>query len=393
MSQPKGKVPSHITRKIFHHPQENIPLIIVLKEINDPRKPSCNFRHSLVTIIFVSLIGALCGARNWEEIAQCAEGMADWLGSYVDLSGGIPSAKTLKRVFCLIPTDTLACLLQNIRTSIAASEGTIVAIDGKTLRGSRGYSKGDRVLHLLHAWSVEHGICLGQVAVDTKSNEITALPVLIELLELRGTVVTADALHTHKKTAALISSKGADYVLPVKENQKDLLEEIRLVFMEADRVDFRGIESAQISNVEKSGGRVEARYYALIDADDLPCQHEWTHCKTIGRVIRERTKEGKTSREECYYVTSLGLDVEKFSKAARGHWGVENGLHWALDVIFDEDHHRFQSKLGAANLSLLRKVALAILSEDKTLKCGRSAKQMRAAASSAYREHLLKKCF
>lgn len=370
-----------------------MPIIIVLKEVDDPRKPSCNFRHSLVTIIFISLIGVLCGARDWEEIAQCAEGMAEWLGSYVDLSGGIPSARTLKRVFCLIPTETLACLLQNIRGSIVESEGKIVVIDGKTLRGSCGYAKEDRALHLLHAWSVEEGVCLGQVAVDTKSNEITALPHLIELLEVRGMVVTADALHTQKQAATLISSKGADYVLPVKENQKDLLEEVRLVFKDADSVDFRGIESAQSSTVEKSGGRVETRTYALIDADDLPLKHEWTNCKTIGRVIRERTKGGKTSREERYYISSLELKIDTFSKAARGHWGVENGLHWALGVIFNEDHHRFQSKLGAANLSLLRKVALAILTEDKTLKCGRPAKQMRAATSSSYREHLLKKCF
>ena len=166
-----------------------------------------------------------------------------------------------------------------------------------------------------------------------------------------------------------------------------------MVFKDADAVDFRGIDSVQSSNIEKSGGRVEARAYALIDADDLPLRNEWTSCKIIGRVIRERTKDGKTSREECYYVTSLGLEIDMFSRAARGHWGVENGLHWALDVIFDEDHHRFQSKVGATNLSLLRKVALAILSEDKTLKCGRPAKQMRAATSPVYREHLLKKCF
>jgi predicted transposase YbfD/YdcC len=130
----------------------------------------------------------------------------------------------------------------------------------------------------------------------------------------------------------------------------------------------------------------------LIDADSLPLKQEWINCKAIGRVIRERTKDGKTSREECYYITSLGLEIDKFSRAARGHWGVENELHWALDVIFDEDRHRFQSKCGAANLSLLRKIALAILSEDKTLKCGSPAKQMRAATFSSNREHLLKKC-
>ena len=368
MSQPKGKVPAHIKPKLFDHPEKSSRIISVLSEVKDPRQPSCNFHHSLVTIIFISLIGVLCGAKDWEEIIQAANGMIDWLGKYVDIRSGIPSSQTLKRVMSLVPTSSLERLLDCLRSCLI--EGDIVAIDGKTLRGSRGWNEEDRPLHLLHAWSSELGVCLGQVSVDEKSNEITAFPKLIEKLELKGTIVTTDALNTQKKAAAAIIQQKADYVLPVKENHKDLYEDIKLLFEDADKKDFKGVDATESYSQEKSAGRVEERSYQLLDIEDLISAKEWDGCSSVGRVIRKRTKKGKTSTEECYYITSLELDIDKFSRGARKHWGVENGLHLSLDVIFEEDKHRYQDKIGAANLSLLRKVALAILSKDRTLKCG-----------------------
>lgn len=391
MSQPKGQVPAHIKPKSFNHPKAESRIILTLCEIEDPRQPSCNFCHSIVTIIFISLIGVLCGAKDWEEIVQAANGMIDWISKYVDVSAGIPSNKTLKRVMSLIPTSSLERLLECLRTSI--TEGDIIAIDGKTLRGSRGWNEEDKPLHLLHAWSTEQGICLGQISVDEKSNEITAFPKLIERLELKGTIVTTDALNTQKKAAAAIINKKADYVLPVKENHKGLYEDIKLLFEDADKRDFKGVDAAESHSEEKSAGRIEERSYQLLDIEDLDSTKEWLGCLSVGRVMRQRTKKGKTSREECFYITSLGLDVDKFAKSVRKHWGVENGLHLSLDIIFEEDKHRYQDKIGAANLSLLRKVALAILAKDTTLKCGKPAKQMRAATSFAYRDHLIKNCF
>ena len=332
-----------------------------------------------------------------KEIVQCAEGMSDWIKRFVDTSNGIPSSKTLRRIMGLIPSKALNQLLENLRLSIRESSNDqkvdIIAIDGKTLRGSRGWDEKSRPLHLLHAWSTEYGICLGQVPVNEKSNEITAIPELIECLEVKGTIITTDALNTQKRTAALIDDKGADYILPVKENHKDLRDDIELLFKDADARSFQGLDSAQSQSIEKTGGRIEERYYDLIDAEGLPGQEQWQGSRSVGRVIRKRTKDGKTSQEVCYYITSLDLEINKFAKGARGHWGVENGLHWSLDIIFDEDNHRYQDRIGAANLSLLRKVALAILTQDSTLKCGRAAKQMRAATSQMYREHLLKNCF
>lgn len=391
MSHPKGKVPPHIKPKLFDHPQKSSHIILVLSEIEDPRQPSCNFHHSLVTILFISLVGVLCGAKDWEEIIQAANGMIDWLGKYVDVASGIPSSQTLKRVMSLIPTNSLERLLECLRSCLV--EGDIVAIDGKTLRGSRGWNEEDRPLHLLHAWSTELGICLGQVSVDEKSNEITAFPKLIEKLELKGTIVTTDALNTQKKAVASIIQQGADYVLPVKENHKDLYNDIELLFEDADKKGFKGVDAAENYSREKSAGRVEERSYQLLDVEDLESAKEWAGCSSVGRVTRNRTKKGKTSTEVHYYITSLELDVDRFSKAARKHWGVENGLHLPLDVVFEEDKHRFQDKIGAANLSLLRKVALSILAKDTTLKCGKPAKQMRAATSSSYRDHLIKNCF
>lgn len=393
MSNPKGKVPSHIKPKKFQHPQKDNRLIQQLIEIEDPRKPSCNFQHSLVSILFISLTGLLSGAKDWEEIKQCAEGMKNWISRYVDIPNGIPSTKTLKRVMSLIPTQSMGRLLKCLMSLVSDSEGDIIAIDGKTLKGSRGWDKKDRPLHLLHAWSSEHGICLGQVSVDKKSNEITAFPELIENLELKGTIVTTDALNTQKKSAQAIINKKADYILPVKENHKGLYDDVQLLFREADEKGFRGIDSAQSNSLEKSAGRVEERIYDILDIDDLPSKEEWIGSHSIGRVTRKRTKGDKTSIEVCFYITSLDLDVEKFSKGVRQHWGVENGLHLALDIIFKEDNHRYQDRVGAANLSLLRKVALGVLTRDTSLKCGRPAKQMRAATSCEYRDYLIKNCF
>lgn len=388
MSQPKGKIPKHIKQKTFNHPGTDSQIILNLCKIKDPRQPSCNFHYSLVTVLFISFVGVLCGAKDWEEIVQAANGMIDWISKYVDVSSGVPSSKTLKRVMSLIPTNSLERLLNCLRSSLA--EGDIIAIDGKTLRGSRGWNEKDKPLHLLHAWSTDLGICLGQVSVDEKSNEITAFPKLIEQLELKGTTVTTDALNTQKKSAAAIINQKADYALPVKGNHKGLYKDIKLLFEDADRKS--SIDVTEIHHQEKSAGRMEERRYQLLDIKGLGSVKEWAGCLRAGRVSRKRTKKGKTSLEICYYITSL-LDIDKFAKSVRKHWGIENGLHLSLDVIFEEDKHRYQDKIGAANLSLLRKVALAVLAKDTSLKCGKPARQMRAATSPTYRDHLVKNCF
>lgn len=210
---------------------------------------------------------------------------------------------------------------------------------------------------------------------------------------MKGTVITADAIHTQKKSVKAIVAKKADYILPVKENQSGLLEDIKLLFSEADSAQFQGMDAARTETLEKIGGRVESRCYELVSAEGLPGIADWSSCCCVGRVTRKRTKGDKVSEETTFYISSLDFDIEQFSKSTRGHWGVENGLHWALDVIFREDKHRYQERTGAANLSLIRKIALGVLTRDITVKKGRATKQMKALGSAIYRDHLLKNCF
>ena len=392
MGQKKGQVPAHIQSKTFYHPQAKEPWIAILEKIEDPREVSCNTRHSLTTILFIAFTTVLCGATNWEEMHYLATGedFSKWLDSYVDISEGIPSKWTLERVISLIPTTTLQPLLLQFR-DYAQKIGTI-AIDGKALRGSRGWDK-SHPLHLLHAWSVADGVCLGPVTVDEKSNEITAFPELLSQLEIKGAVITADAIHTQKTSVKVVIDKKADYAFPVKENQSSLLEGIKLLFEEADKVHFQGMDAAHTETTEKKGGRVESRRYELLSSQDLPGISDWVGCRCVGRVTRKRFKGDKSTEEVIYYITSLDFEAEQFGKSVREHWSVENGLHWALDVVFREDNHRYQKRVGAANLSLMRKVALAVLSRDKTIKKGKAIKQMKAVSSPTYRDHLLKNCF
>lgn len=392
MSQKKGKVPAHILPKQFQHPGARTSWVFILNQVEDPRQPSCNTRHSITTILFIVFTTLLCGAKNWEEMYYLSEGedFSKWLSNYVDLSGGIPSKWTLERVTSLIPTSQLQPLFTQFREH-AKKVGTI-AIDGKTLCGTRGWEQG-HPLHLLHAWSVEEGICLAQVPVEEKSNEIPAFPILISQLEIQGTVITADAIHTQKTSVKAVVQQKADYVFPVKGNQTNLLEDIKLLFAEAEAKEYRGIDAAQTQTMEKIGGRVEGRHYTLLSAEELVGIEEWEGCCCVGRVIRTRSKAEKTSEETTYYITSLDFDIEQFGKSVRDHWLVENGLHWALDVIFREDGHRYQKRIGAANLSLMRKIALGILSRDTTIKKGKATKQMKAMGSASYRDHLLKNCF
>lgn len=389
MGQKRGVVPAHIKPKIFVHPQPDLPWILILNQVQDPRKPSCNTRYSLTSILFIVFVTVLCGAKNWEESHVMAEGFADWFRSYIDLPESVPSSATLERVTALIPTAELLPLLNRFAAYVKIRK---VAIDGKTLCGTRGWDKG-HPLHLLHAWESERGLCLTQVEVSKKSNEITALPVLIDQLELKGAIATADALHTHTTTVEALVAKGADYVLPVKKNQRLLLEDIELLFAEADNKDFKGIDAACTETTEKNGGRVESRQYALLSAKGLPGVEAWAKCACVGRVVRQRYKDGKTTEETCHYITSLKFDIEQFAQSVRGHWGVENGLHWTLDVVFREDNHRYQKRVGAANLSLMRKVAMTLLKRDTTARGGCATRQVKAFANSVYRDHLLQNCF
>jgi predicted transposase YbfD/YdcC len=314
----------------------------------------------------------------------------DWLSGFITLPHGIPSHHTFGRVFSLIsPTSFNEFLIKWMGLVRERFSQDVISFDGKTLCGTAKKGIGIKGLHILNAWSKENGICIGQLKVDDKSNEITAIPKLIELLDLKNCIVTTDALNTQKENAAKIKEAGADYVLPVKENHPNLHEDIKLFFDEAIKQDFKGIDADHFETLDKDHGRVEKRIYHIIDAEELPDKDLWIGLKTIGMVIRERTIKDKTTQEIHYYINSIEIDAKLFEKSVRGHWSVEC-LHWYLDVILREDKSRYRDKIGAQNLAILRKVTIGILAKDKSKKCGCAAKRLAALGNSKYRESLLK---
>ena len=393
MSKEK-KVPSHIKIKKAQHPAANTKLIQILENVPDSRGPSCNFKHPLTTILFITVVCSLCGANDWEVIVIQAQAMRNWLSQYVDLSQGIPCVRTFKRVFeSICPNKMEAMLIDVMEILREKKSGDVISFDGKTLRGTSVSEKGLKGIHILNAWSKDNGICIGQIKVDDKSNEITALPQLMDLLDLKGTIITTDALNTQKETAFKAIKGGADYVLPVKGNHPSLQEEIELLFNEAERKGYKGFDADDLETVEKAHGRIESRQYYSLDAVDLPSAKEWEGMNSIGKVIRERTEKGKITKEIHYYISSCEIDAGVLELATRGHWGVENGLHWSLDVIFREDKLRYRERNGARNLSIIRKITLGALGRDKTLKCGREGKRLLAATDGVYRANILKNLF
>ena len=374
--------------------KENYEVLEFLNTIPDPRIDRCK-KYSLESILFIALVGMLCGADSAREIVEFADGNENWIKNYVELPEGIPSHDTITRVFSLIDKNVFCMMFTKWTQSLQKRSGEgekkenkVIAIDGKSLCGSLGSNlKG--MAHMLHAWSVENGLCLGQQAVKDKSNEITAMSPLLKMLDLKGCIVTADAIHSHKGTAKTIVEQGGDYVLPIKDNEKNFKEEIETLFQDAFKNDFRGIDSDEYETLEKGHGRIEYRKYWMIDAEELPSAEEWASLKSVGFCIRERTIKGKTTKEEAFFATSLELDAKLFSQVVRNHWQIENKLHWVIDVTFREDKQRYRDKTMAQNLSCLRKIAFNILKKDLR-KSSLKSKRLRAASNMAYREEILK---
>lgn len=391
----KRGAPSHVQKPAFVHPAKETPFISILEGVPDPRGPSPNFKYSLTTILFITTVTMLCGADDWEEIAALAEGMKDWLGEYVDVSGGVPSAFTLERVISLIEPKALEAMLREVANLFREQlTDDVIAIDGKTLRGSADRAKGKSGIHLLHAWSCENRICLAQVKVADKSNEITTICELMDLLALEGNIVTTDALNTQKAVAAKAVEKNAYYLLPVKENHPGLLESITTLFEEAERTNYVGIDGDEFESLEKSRGRVEERRCTALDASELVETGEWKGLQTAAKIVRRRTVLGKTSEEVVYYISNLDLNAEKIGRAVRQHWGVENGLHYPLDVVLDEDKHIYRDRNGASNLSIVRKIVLAALEKTETKKKrSKKTKRLLAIMDPVFRRSALKNLF
>jgi len=326
--------------------------------------------------IAIAVCAFIAGCDDWQQIETFGDNRREWLKQFLPLANGIPSHDTFERVFDrLDPVAFQACFRDWMNALCDALGLKHIAIDGKTLCGSRSGKL--KALHLVSAWAVNNHLSLGQVATSEKSNEITAIPQLLELLSLKGALVTIDAMGCQKDIAAKIVAGGGDYVLTVKDNQPSLLSDIQDSFIQAHDTDFAGLDYDEYETTDRGHGRIEKRSYTIIKNPTTLQQRDlWAEIKVIGMCVSTRIVKDKESTEVRYFIGSRIASAKKYGATLRGHWSIENNLHWQLDVSFDEDNNRVTKRHGAENLSLLRKLALTLLKrhpDKRSIACKRLA--------------------
>ena len=357
-----------------------IKLSTFFEQLSDPRRDLSKL-HSLNDILLIGILSVLSGANTWNEMEAYAISKEEFLRTFLDLKNGIPSHDTFNRVFSSIDSEQFEqVFIQWVASLTKMIKGQVVAIDGKTIRGAKSHGKKSNV-HMVSAWASQNNMVLGQIKTDEKSNEITAIPQLLDILELEGTTITIDAMGTQTEIAKSIIDNKADYILAVKENQKQLCQDIKDEFRFS-----RDIETH--TDTELDHGRIETRVCSTISKFEfIASDNKWTNLKQIIRI--ESTREFKNSAKETefatrYYITSLKDTAEKFQQAIRDHWSVENKLHWTLDVAFLEDESRKRTKNAAQNFSILSKIALNLLKNDTSFKIGVKGKRLRAGWDNQY---------
>lgn len=354
-------------------------------DVDDPRR--YNKRHPLVEMITIAICAAICGADNWVEVENFGRAKSDWFKTFLELPHGIPAHDTFGRVFGLLDAEQFQRgFARWMQAAYEVTDGQVVPIDGKTLRRSHDKAVGEQAIHMVSAWASANGVILGQVKVDEKSNEITAIPQLLDLLEISGCIVTIDAMGCQKAIAAKIIDQGADYTLAVKENQKGLYDDIVSLFDYAQETDFADCDYHK--TVEKGHGRIEIREcWTISDPEYLVYIRnlsDWPGLQTIVMVKSERRVGHKRSTEARYYISSLAGDAKLILQTVRRHWSIENEVHWVLDVAFREDDSRIRKGNGPQNFAVVRHIALNLLKQEKTAKCGIKAKRLKAAWDQAY---------
>jgi len=362
------------------------------QDLQDPRVARTR-KHPLINIIFMAVCGILCGANSFAGIHEFAIDRRNWLARYLDLTNGIPSEDTFARVLArLDPGAFEECLLSWMRAVQEVTEDRLVAIDGKTVRGSADPGTGRAAIHMVSAWATENKLSLGQVVVDEKSNEIPAIPELLQLLEISGALVTIDAMGCQTEIAERIRGKGADYILAVKQNQPTLYERVEGAIDAALEQDAE--EIAEHQTVETGHGRQETRTYAVFPApESVDPEGQWRDLNAVGIAITERSdSRGRSGMETRYYILSRQISVEEFAGAVRGHWSIENNLHWQLDVSFREDECRVCRDHAPADLSVIRRFALGLLKRETSCRKGIEIKRIKCASNDEYREKILFRC-
>jgi predicted transposase YbfD/YdcC len=357
------------------------------RRLPDPRVGG-RTRHLLTDIVVMAICAVIADCDDWSDIAQFAQKREPWFRRFLKLPGGIPSHDTFERVFAALDSRAFqGCCLDWLRAAADLLGLGHIAIDGKTLRGSAGAKLGP--LHVVSAWATQANLSLGQVAVDKKSNEITAIPQLLELLDLHGALVTIDAMGCQKEIAKKIVAGGGDYVFAVKGNQEHLLEDIQATVEQALEGKLPEGVVAQYTTREEGHGRHEERSYVVIHhVDGLRDRQAWPRVTTVGMCVRERTVAGVVSAEVHYFIGSRRMGARRYAQALRQHWGIENHLHWQLDISFGEDQSRIQERHKAENFGLLRKLALSLLKRNSS-KQSIARKRKAAALDTEFLEEVL----
>jgi predicted transposase YbfD/YdcC len=353
-------------------------------QLTDPRRRKVIY--PLMNVVVIAVCAVIGGADDFVAIAEFGRKKRQWLAKFLDLKDGIPSHDRFNAILAAIkPAQFEKCLLSWITALHKITDGQVIAIDGKTLRRSFDASSSKAAIHMVSAWATENHISLGQVVVDAKSNEIIAIPKLLEILELSGSLVTIDAMGCQVEIAQKIVRAKADYVLAVKGNQPTLHQGIADFFSDHLEDDFARRKVRRYETKEKGHGRKEIRWYFICGVpDDLPDRSRWPKLKAIGIVISNTQRDGKDCSQVRYYILSKYLSGRRFAEAVRSHWAIENRLHWQLDVTFQEDQSRIRKGHADANFSILRRAALSLLKNESTLKVGIKNKRLTAGWDEAY---------
>ncbi len=358
-------------------------------ELTDPRRREVTY--PLINIVVIAVCAVICGADDFVAIAKFGRTKRPWLARFLDRTNGIPSHDRFNAIFAAIkPGEFEKCLLGWITALHDISDGQIIAIDGKTLRRSFDKASSKSAIHMVSAWATANQISLGQVVVDAKSNEITAIPKLLEMLEISGSMVTIDAMGCQTEIAQQIVKAKADYCLAAKGNQPTLYQGIVDSFEDHLEDDFARTKVRRYQTHEKGHGREERRYYYICPVPkDLPDRSRWAHIRAIGITISITQRDGKDCVAVRYYILSKYIAARRFAEAVRSHWGIENNLHWQLDVTFQEDQCRIRKGHADANFRILRRTELSLLNNEPTLKVGIMNKRLAAAWDETYLEKVL----
>jgi predicted transposase YbfD/YdcC len=356
-------------------------------ELEDPRG-SQGVEHPFLSIVMIAILAVIGGATGWEDIETYAESHQAWLSTLLALPNGVPHADTYRRLFERIAPEALErCFLSWVKQVVEASGAQVIPIDGKTVKGSYDRKHKQTALHVVSAWASEHRLLLGQVKVDAKSNEITAIPALLQLLDISGCIITLDAMGTQTEIAREIIGHGADYVLCLKANHPTLWNQVMTWFEQAEAVNFVGLEHSYDARMESGHHRREHRQVWAVPVAVMGSLHQieqWSGLRTLVMVKRVRHLWNKITRETMVYLTSLPCDAAVIGRAIRTHWGIENQLHWVLDVTWGEDSSRIRRGHGGENIALLRRMAISMLNRETSKKRSLKQKAKQASMSPNY---------